>query len=329
VNARLLRTPVAGDVRSRVSVLVPARDEGGQIADCLDSVDDADEILVFDDGSIDRTAELAAASGARVLPAAPVPPGWLGKAHACTRLAAAATGDVLVFLDADVRLRPGAIGAAVHLLEATGLDLVAPHPRQEVGTFAERLVQPLLQWSILTTLPLRIAERSPRPSLAAANGQFLVVRRAAYERAGGHVPDAVLDDLALLRAVKRSGGRGIVVDGTQLASCRMYAGWPQLRDGYTKSLWAAFGGPLGSAGVLTGLGLVYVVPPLAALRGSKAGLVGYLTAVAGRVISARRTGGRAGDAFAHPLSVLVFGWLIVRSHVLHARGRTRWKGRPV
>jgi cellulose synthase/poly-beta-1,6-N-acetylglucosamine synthase-like glycosyltransferase len=329
VNARLLRTPAAGDVRSRVSVLIPARDEAGQIAGCLDSVDGADEILVFDDGSVDRTAELAAAHGARVLPAATVPPGWLGKPFACTRLAAAATGDVLVFLDADVRLRPGAIGAAVRLLETTGLDLVAPHPRQEAGSFAERLVQPLLQWSILTMLPLRIAEHSPRPSLSAANGQFLVVRRAAYERAGGHVPGAVLDDLALLRAIKRSGGRGIVVDGTQLASCRMYTGWPQLRDGYTKSLWAAFGGPVGSAGVLAGLGLVYVLPPLAALRGSKAGLVGYLAAVTGRMISARRTGGRTGDAFAHPLSVTVFGWLTVRSHMQHARGRTRWKGRSV
>lgn len=329
VNARLLRTPSPGEVRSRISVLVPARDEAGQIAACLDAVDGADEVLVYDDGSLDRTAELAAAHGARVLTGAPLPPGWLGKPYACTQLAAAASGDVLVFLDADVRLRPGAVRAAVHLLESAGLDLVAPHPRQEAGSVAERLVQPLLQWSVLTMLPVRVAERSPRPSLAAANGQFLVVRRAAYERAGGHVPDAVLDDLALLRAVKRSGGCGGIVDGTQLASCRMYLGWRQLRDGYQKSLWAAFGGPGGSAGVLALLGLGYVVPPLAALFGSRAGLAGYLAAVAGRMISARRTGGRIGDAFAHPVSVLLFGWLTVRSHVQHARGGTRWKGRPV
>jgi hypothetical protein len=329
VNARLLRTPEPGDVGSRISVLIPARNEAAQLAACLDLIDGADEIVVLDDGSVDRTADVAAAHGARVLAGAPLPPGRLGKPHACAQLAAAARGDVLVFLDADVRLRPGAVRAAVHLLESTGLDLVAPHPRQDTGTWAERLVQPLLQWSILTTLPLRAAERSRRPSLAAANGQFLVVRRAAYDRAGGHVPDAVLDDLALVRAVKRSGGRGVVVDGTQLASCRMYSGWAQLRDGYGKSLWSAFGGPVGSAGVLAGLGLAYVLPPAAALRGSTAGLAGYAAAVAGRMISARRTGGRPLDAFAHPLSVLLFGWLTVRSHVEHARGRTSWKGRSV
>ena len=216
-----------------------------------------------------------------------------------------------------------------HLLETARLDLVSPHPRQEVGTWTERLVQPLLQWSILTTLPLRVAERSRRPSLAAANGQFLVVRRTAYERAGGHLPGAVLDDLALLRAVKRAGGRGVVVDGTQLATCRMYTGWADLRDGYGKSLWTAFGGPMGSAGVLAGLALAYVVPPIAALRGSAAGVVGYLAGVAGRAIAARRTGGRVGDSFAQPASIVVLGYLTVRSHVQHARGRTAWKHRPV
>jgi hypothetical protein len=337
LNALLLRRPAAPGSEAgtgssaRTSVLVPARDEAATIAACLDSVrgQAVDEVLVLDDGSSDGTAAVAAAHGARVLPGTPLPPGWLGKPHACRQLAAAASGDVLVFLDADVRLRPGALAAAVALLDETGLDLIAPHPQQQTGTVAERLVQPLLQWSILTFLPVRLAERSPRPSLAAANGQFLVVRRTAYERAGGHVPDAVLDDLALLRALKRSGGRGGVVDGTELATCRMYAGWAELRDGYGRSLWAAFGSPAGTAAVLAALGAAYVLPPVAALFGSRAGRCGYAVAVLGRMITARRTGGRVGDAFGHPVSVLLFGVLAVRSHVVHRRGALRWKGRPV
>lgn len=329
VNARLLRRPAAGPVRSRVSVLVPARDEADHIAACLDSVDGADEVLVLDDGSRDGTAAVARAHGARVIAGTPVPAGWLGKPHACARLAAESSGDVLVFVDADVRLRPGAVRAAVHLLEACGLDLVAPHPRQVADTMSERLVQPLLQWSFLTTLPLRLAERSSRPSLSAANGQFLVVRRSAYERAGGHVPDAVLDDLALVRAIKRSGGRGVVVDGTSLATCRMYADWPGLRDGYGRSLWTAFGGPAGSAGVLGVLALAYVVPAVAALRGSRLGMVGYLAGVAGRMVSARRTGGRVLDSFAHPVSIGLLAYLTVRSHAQHRRGRLSWKGRAL
>jgi len=262
------------------------------------------------------------------------PPGWLGKPHACAQLAASAdpASTVLVFVDADVVLAPHAVAAAVELLDRTALDLVSPYPRQVAVSPAERLVQPLLQWSIMTFLPLRLAERSDRPSLAAANGQFLVVRRAAYDRAGGHaaVRAEVLDDLALLRAVLRAGGHGAVVDGTDLARCRMYRGLSELADGYGKSLWQAFGSPAGAAGVLGLFALAYLLPPLAALTGSRAGLAGYAAAVAGRVVTARRTGGRIWpDAAAHPVSVAAFTALTVRSLLLRRRGRLAWKGRPL
>ena len=209
---------------------------------------------------------------------------------------------------------------------------MSPYPRQLAETVGERLVQPLLQWSWLTTLPLRLAERSPRPSLTAANGQLLVVDAAAYSRAGGHeaVRHEVLEDIALLRTLKSRGGHGTVTDGTALATCRMYDGWASLRDGYSKSLWAAFGSP---AGAVAGLGLLataYVVPPVAALRGCRVGLTGYAAAVLGRVVVARRMGGRVWpDTLAHPASVLALGALTGRSLLLHRRGALRWKGRHV
>jgi hypothetical protein len=239
---------------------------------------------------------------------------------------------VLVFVDADVRLRPGAVDAAVALLTGSGLDVVCPFPRQEAVTLAERLVQPLLQWSWLTTLPLRAAERSPRPSLTAACGQFLVIRRGALERAGGFgtVRGAVLDDVALVRAVKAAGGRGGIVDGTDLATVRMYDGWPAVRAGYGKSLWSAFGSGPRAAGVVGLLTLVYVVPPLAALRGSRVGAIGYAAGVASRVVAARRTGGRVlPDVLAHPVSIGLVGVLTADSVRGHRRGTLRWKGRPV
>ena len=128
----------------------------------------------------------------------------------------------------------------------------SPYPRIVTGAVGERLVQPLLQWSWLTFLPLRAMERSPRPSLAAAGGQFLVVDRAGYDRAGGHaaVRGEVLEDIALARAVKRTGGRIALADGSRLADCRMYTSWRELVDGYTKSLWASFGSPAGAAAVV-------------------------------------------------------------------------------
>lgn len=349
VNAVLLRRPSADPPPSsgRVSVLLPVRDEAHQVGPCLRSLlrqtaGDRMEIVVLDDGSTDGTAGVVRALAGpligdgrvRLLAGAPLPPGWLGKAHACQQLADAAdpASDVLVFVDADVVLSPRAVAATVELLRSARLDLVCPYPRQHATGAGPRLVQPLLQWSWLTFLPLRLAERSPRPSLSAANGQLLAVRRATYDRAGGHaaVRGEVLEDVALLRAVKAVGGTGGVADGTDLAECTMYETWTELAGGYTKSLWAAFGSPGGAAAVTAMLVAGYVVPPLAALAGSPAGLAGYLAGVAGRAVAARRTGGRVWpDAFAHPASVLLFGVLTAQSVLARRRGALTWKGRPL
>jgi hypothetical protein len=145
------------------------------------------------------------------------------------------------------------------------------------------------------------------------------------------VHDQVIEDIALLRAVKAAGGRGVVVDGSTLAACRMYDGWPAVRDGYAKSLWSAVGGrPAGAAAAAALLTAVWLVPPLAALAGSRAGLAGYAAGVAGRAVVAARTGGRAWpDALAHPVSVALLDVLVVRSLTGHRRGRLHWRGRPL
>jgi hypothetical protein len=338
VNAWLLRRPGRdATTTERVAVLLPLRDEAGRVTPCLEALLAQRgvpnlSIHVLDDGSTDGTADVVravAGSRVRLLTGGPLPDGWRGKPNACRRLADdAGDADVLVFVDADVVLAPDAIGGAVRLLRETGVTLLSPYPKI-VG--AGRLVQPLLQWSWLTFLPLRLMERSPRPSLAAAGGQWLIVDRAGYHRAGGHaaVRDDILEDIGLARAVKRSGGRIALADGSRLAVCHMYTTWQELANGYGKSLWASFGSAPGAAAVVVLLLFLYAVPPLFLLVAGPAVAAAYALGVAGRLVSAAATGGRLVDSFAHPLSVVLFAWLVARSFHRRRTGRLSWRGRPV
>jgi hypothetical protein len=350
VNARLLRRPGPrpSTVDTPVAVLLPVRDEAHRVEPGLRSVlaqrglSDL-SVIVLDDGSTDATAEVVRRTAGddprvRLVTGEPTPPGWLGKPYACHQLAGLSGAPVLVFLDADVVLAPDAIAAAVALLE--GFDLLSPYPRLAAVSLGERLVQPLLPWSWLTFLPVRVMERTRQASLTAAGGQFLLVRRAAYDRAGGHaaVRDRVMEDVELARAVKRAGGRVAIADGSRLASCRMYGSWRDLRAGYAKSLWAAFGSPAAAVAVATSLVGLYGLGPVAAVVGLIAGQWGWLWAgistyalgVLGRAISARATGGRVWpDALAQPVSIAIFAWLVGVSLRGRRRGTLAWKGRPV
>lgn len=358
VNALLLRrarpgaamrpAATAGAARTRqVSVLLPARNEAARITPCLQALLGADwpdlQILVLDDESDDGTADVVrqVAGGdprVKVLDGAPRPDGWLGKPWACAQLAAAAGGEILVFVDADVVARPGAIAALVDLVDR-GLDLTCPYPRQLADGVVARLVQPLLQWSWLTFLPLRLAERPRHPSMTAANGQLMACTARSYALAGGHtaVRADVLEDIALARAYKRAGLRAGVADGTHLATCRMYTSADEVVAGYTKSLWAAFGSPAGAFGAVGLLAWLYVYPPVALAvavwrgerRDARVAAAGVAAGIAGRVVAAVRTGGRPADAGAHPAAVATLCWLITASLRGRRHGTLTWRGRPV
>jgi glycosyltransferase involved in cell wall biosynthesis len=312
-------------------VLIPARDEAENIAECVEGwLEQAGvtlRLLVLDDGSTDGTDRIVAEIAARdarvcLLRGEPKPPGWAGKVWACRQLgdAALAEGaDWLLFVDADTRARPGLATAALHHAQITGADMVSTFPYQVTGTLSERIVLPMLQFLIVTFLPVRMVWESPFPQLVAACGQFELFASEAYREVGGHasLPGSFHDGLQLARRIKASGRSVRLFDGSDRISCRMYAGGRAVWNGFTRNAYEG----LGSIGALVTMTLLQTVVFLAPflfllsavgrwLAGGAMPLWGWLCAVQVglilliRLLQARRFG-HYESVLLHPLSIAV------------------------
>lgn len=340
-NSLTIRRPRASGnaVEASVAVLIPMRNEASNaLAACASAIAQQDlnhfDVRVLDDQSTDGTREILARISAPNFvwrTGGELPMGWLGKNFALHTLAAEANAEYLVFLDADVRLDSRAVAASIELMERFDLAYLSPYPRQITGSLLEKLVQPLLQWSWFASLPLLPAERSLRASTVVANGQFFIVRSAAYRKCGGHaaIRGEVLDDLELARALRRSGFRGNVVDGSKIASCRMYESAGQLIAGYSKSQWRAFGGIGGALGVISLLIATSIAPLVLAIANWKFGWFCYIAMVFTRLIVAIRTRSSIISSFLHPLAIAFWIYLIIRSLILKSRGKLEWRGRAI
>ena len=341
------RSLAGRDGKPLVSVLIPARDEEKNIERAVRSAAGNRgvdlEVIVMDDDSSDRTAEIVkeiARSDPRVrlVEAPTLPQGWCGKQHACARLADQAHAEYLVFVDADVELAPDALSRMVALVKKSGRDLISGVPRQKTETALGRMIIPLIHFILLGFLPLAGMRRWQSAPWAAGCGQLFMVRREAYEQAGGHgsIRSSRHDGLMLPRSFRWVGFETDLFDASDVAVCRMYDNDSDLLQGFTKNATEGMASPGAILPwtflLLGGQVLPFLLLPLSSLAGDSTGaslaLLAVSLAMGSRLALSVRFKQSIGGALLHPVGILVvlaIQWLALFKSL--GGGTVAWKGR--
>lgn len=326
----------AGRSAPALSVLIPARNESQNIARALQALEQSElcpgEILVYDDHSTDNTADIVRSFAAanpriRLISGGPLPAGWVGKVHGCARLAEAATGEWLVYLDADVCITKEGLGRITSLLSRA--DIVTAVPHQQTGTWAEHAVLPLLHLTYHSWLPLFLVEWSQSPAFLAANGQILAVRAEALRAMGGwaSVRAAVVDDMALCHRAKSLGWRVIFADGERMGSCRMYHSFSEVWNGFSKNIRPGIGSTPGTLAVVLLYFTCFLLPFFLLPMVPVPAAVGVAAIVLQRLLLAWRHQQSVWGLPLHPVGVVLLLAIALNSVRWSWSGDIRWKGR--
>lgn len=338
----------------RLYVLIPARNEAANIADCLRGLltqSFADiRVLVLDDASDDGTdtivLEMAEQdSRLRLICGKPIEAGWAGKVWACRQLgetALAEGADWLLFLDADTRAKPELIGSLLAHAQQTNAAMVSTFPYQIVGTFWERVTLPMLQFLITTFLPVRLVWELPFSGLVAACGQVELFSAHAYRTIGGHgsIPKSFHDGLQLARRIKKAGLKVRLCDASAQISCHMYDGGRAVWNGFTRNAYEGLGGFIPLVAMTAFQMLYFFLPFVFLLVGAFQVIIQqsvpswywlvclqFASIIAIRGLQAERFG-HANAILLHPLSILTMVTIQWASlYKTLRKTQVAWKGR--
>ena len=324
-----------------VSILIPARNEQDNILSLLETIHQQDyntyEVIILDDDSSDDTYNICAAFAAehpkfKVIKGQPLPNGWIGKNYACHQLAKQANGRYLLFLDADETVSKNLINSAVHRMHLRGLGLLSLFTNQEMKTLGELAVVPLMHYVLINLLPLRlILLVKKQASVAAASGQFMLFDAPVYHNYQWHkvVRDKVVEDVEIMKAIKAHGynGEGLLANG--MISCRMYTGYAEALNGFSKNFMAAFNYSIPMFVIY--LTLIIGGPLLILYTGSlqlSIFMIGLI--MLSRVMISFLSGQNVLlNLLLHPLQMLSLLIIGVKSIQKHVTKTTEWKGRKV
>lgn len=327
-----------------VSVLVPVRDEEKNIAECIKSLAAQDypdmEIIIYDDCSSDKTLKIARryaaeTEGITIIRGGEPPPGWTGKNHACHKLACAARGDVLIFTDADDRHSTDAVSRTVGYMQKWNVSLVSAFPEMITGSFAEKLILPMIDMIIYSMFILWSARFVPWNIFAAANGQWLAIERETYDKIGGHsaVRNFVVEDVAIARRAKKQGFKILTASGLSSVKSRMYESRAQVWQGLSKNIFgltnynvALFAMLLSIlfASCVAPFIIIFILPGNIFVQAAVAGNLLWRTA-----LSLRFRHNVLISVLLHPVSVTILIFIGINSWYLSNFRSVAWKGRNI
>jgi glycosyltransferase involved in cell wall biosynthesis len=327
------------DRQPLLSILIPARNEDKSLPLLLQDLKQVSypnlEIIVCDDNSTDNTPEILKSfslqmPGLRYFCGQDLPEGWLGKNYACHQLAQQAKGDFLLFLDADVRVSAKMPSKAVQYIQKLNMDLVSVFPTQLMQTHGELITVPVMNWILLSLLPLPLVRQTGFASLSAANGQFMLFNAASYRNNYWHktVKNEATEDIVISRMIKKQGGKVSTLTGGSDVFCRMYETSGEAIGGFSRNVHQYFGGSR----------LVMILFTLTVLLGwipvwlyfGWVGIKWYLLMViANRVFIAMASRQKSLTVWLHPLQMINFAIITVLNIVQKIKGNIEWKGRKI
>jgi cellulose synthase/poly-beta-1,6-N-acetylglucosamine synthase-like glycosyltransferase len=322
-----------------VSVIIPARDEAHIIERTarafLAQTYTNLEVIVVNDRSADGTGDIVRAiddDRLTVIDGVEPPAGWMGKPWALHQGSRAARGELLLFVDADLIYAPPALAAAVAVLQTRSVALLSLFPYLEMRGFGEIASMPMMTMVFFTFIPTWISNRTRFARLAVGGGTGNLVVREIYEKSGGHeaLSDAVVDDIALARLIRRSGWKTETIRADDLVSLRMYRGLREVIDGFTKNTFSALGrNYVAGLLVVTGCVVFHILPYVLALTGDAISIVTIVIISLTRVILFRSLRYRLDAAlFLHPIMAAIWTWIFLRSIWLTGiRRKLLWRGR--
>lgn len=324
----------------KVSILIPARNEAGNILALLQSIAQQNyqnyEVIVLDDNSTDNTFALCeefarSQKNFKAIKGQALPAGWLGKNYACYQLAQQATGSYFLFLDADEQIGNGLINSAIHRMNLRGLSLLSLFTNQTMLTTGENMVVPLMHYILLNLLPLRLVYLVKSAAVAAASGQFMLFNAEDYTKYQWHqlAKNKVVEDVEIMKLVKAAKLNGEALLANGMISCRMYKGYNQAVNGFGKNFLAAFN--YNVFGFLIYLLLIIGGPVVVVMTMN----LNFIAMMAGLIMLSRimisLTAGQNAwlNLLLHPIQMLSLLLIGITSIQKHLTKTTVWKGRKI